>query len=341
VGQIFVTRRYMRWGSKRLPHEREAMSVQFDSSRNRWVVRWYEAARQRSRRFADASSARAFDAEQRAAKTAARQKSEAALADELAQLRTRVETLEQQLPDDARSSGVSAYATRQGVRWRVAVPQPNGNVTTRRGYRTREAACQARDRLTDLASPGAQVSFARFWRAWLAEKRPYLTDGALEDLETHGRKRLLPHLAHLPVGEITERHVRDWLNEMTAQHEAGAIAAKTINNARAALSGVLGDAVRRELLPRNPCRFVSPLPIEHRELAYLHLSEIDPTSAHAPVTTDHSPNCSSAPAHASPKRSPSPGPTSISTTPPCRFSANAHGTATAPPRPRASARTPS
>jgi len=104
---------------------------------------------------------------------------------------------------------VSAYATRQGVRWRVAVPQPDGSVTTRRGYRTHEAACQARDRLTHLASPEAQASFARFWRAWLADKRPYLTDGALEDLETHGRKRLLPRLAHLPLGEITERHIRD------------------------------------------------------------------------------------------------------------------------------------
>jgi hypothetical protein len=36
------------------------------------------------------------------------------VAGELARLRARVETLEQHLPDDARSSGVSAYATRQG-----------------------------------------------------------------------------------------------------------------------------------------------------------------------------------------------------------------------------------
>jgi len=84
----------------------------------------------------------------------------------------RAEILERQVPDDARSSGVSAYTTRQGVRWRVAVPQPDGSVTTRRGYRTHEAACQARERLTQLAAPGAQASFARFWRTWLAEKRP-------------------------------------------------------------------------------------------------------------------------------------------------------------------------
>ena len=198
-------------------------------------------------------------------------RSEAALAGELAQLRARVEILEQQVPDDVRSSGVSAYATRQGVRWRVAVPQPDGSVTTRRGYRTHEAACQARDCLTHLACPGGQASCSRFWRAWLAGKRAYLTVGALEDLETHGRKRLLPHLAHLPLGDITERHVRDWLNAMTEQHQAGAISAKTIDNARAALSSVLGDAARQDLLPRNPCRFVGPLPIEHRELACLRL----------------------------------------------------------------------
>lgn len=41
------------------------MSVQFDSNRNRWVVRWYEGERQRSRRFGDERAARDFDAEQR------------------------------------------------------------------------------------------------------------------------------------------------------------------------------------------------------------------------------------------------------------------------------------
>jgi integrase len=38
---------------------------------------------------------------------------------------------------------------------------------------------------------------------------------------------------------------------------------------------VLGDAARQDLLPRNPCRFVRPLPTEHRELPYLRLNEID------------------------------------------------------------------
>jgi integrase len=161
------------------------------------------------------------------------------------------------------------------VRWRIAVKQPDGTVTTRRGYRTHAAACRARDLVTHTGAPGAEASFGCFWRRWLVQKQPYLTAGSLEDLATHGRKRLLPHLAHVPVDEISERHVRDWMARMIDEQQSGAISAKTINNARAALSGALADASRLELLPRNPCQFVAPLPVEQRELDYLRRAEID------------------------------------------------------------------
>ena len=39
------------------------MSVQYETSRNRWVVRPYEAGRRRTRRFAEEQTARSFDAE--------------------------------------------------------------------------------------------------------------------------------------------------------------------------------------------------------------------------------------------------------------------------------------
>ena len=224
---------------------------------------------------AEERPARAFDKQLHSAAAAARQADDAKLAGELACLRARVETIEQQLPGDARSSGVSAYPTRQGVRWRVTLPQPEGGATTRRGYPTREAARRARDQLVGPARPAAEASFARYWRAWLADKRAYITDGALEHLETHGRKRLLPHFAHLPIGEIREADVRTWMARMTEALKADQLSAKTINNARAALSGALGDAARQGLLPRNPCRHVAALPVEHHELDYLRLDEID------------------------------------------------------------------
>jgi hypothetical protein len=104
------------------------------------------------------------------------------LAAELGRLRARVEQLERQLPEDARTTGVSAYVTRQGVRWRFAAERADGTITTRRGYRTRDAAARARDRLVSPAPLQTESSFARFWQRWLTDKRPYLTDGISEAL---------------------------------------------------------------------------------------------------------------------------------------------------------------
>ncbi|MGH2946933.1 MAG: tyrosine-type recombinase/integrase [Solirubrobacteraceae bacterium] len=62
---------------------------------------------------------------------------------------------------------------------------------------------------------------------------------------------------------------------MLDERERGSVSAKTINNARAALSSALTDAVHHGLLPGNPCRFVAPLPADRPEFDYLRLNEID------------------------------------------------------------------
>jgi hypothetical protein len=41
------------------------MSVQFDPARSRWVVRWSQDRRQRTRRFTTEAEARRFDAERK------------------------------------------------------------------------------------------------------------------------------------------------------------------------------------------------------------------------------------------------------------------------------------
>lgn len=47
------------------------MSVHCDQARERWVVRWREAGRQRARRFASEDAARTFDASVSPARSAA------------------------------------------------------------------------------------------------------------------------------------------------------------------------------------------------------------------------------------------------------------------------------
>ena len=236
--------------------------------------------------------------------TATRLERGSTLASELARLRARVETIEHQLPDDARDTGVYAYATKQGVRWRIALKLPDGTLTTRRGFRTREAAAREHDRITATGPPEADTSFACFWRRWLAHKQPYLTEGSLEDLETHGRSACSPTSPTSPSVRSASTTSATGSREMTEEQRAGAITAKTVNNARSALSGALADASRLGLLPAQP------LPV--RRTASSRAPRTGPTSVSPrstatseppPRTTGRLPNCSSAPARASPKRS--------------------------------------
>lgn len=188
----------------------------------------------------------AFDAQQREVKAAARSARSVELAGELGRL---VETLERRLPADAKVRGVSAYATRQGVRWRMAVPGLGGRVTTRRGDESSRAACAARDRFVEVGSLAAD-----------APKRAYVSDGALEYLEIHGCRRLLPHLAHVHIGQISAVDIRAWMAAMAEQQRAGQLSAKTINNARAALSSALNDALRGGRLHRHSRSHVTSSP---------------------------------------------------------------------------------
>jgi hypothetical protein len=76
--------------------------------------------------------------------------------------------------------------------------------------------------------------------------------------------------------EIDEERVREWLATMIEVVEADEIAPKTVNNARICLSVALNKAVRRGLIPRNPCDHVPALPPERREIDYLRLAKIEP-----------------------------------------------------------------
>ena len=199
-------------------------------------------------------------------------------------------------------TGVYPYGTRGGVRWRIAVRRQDGSTTTRRGYTTREAAWRAQERLSGARASAAKPSFGGFWLRWLADKRRYLTDGAIEDLEAHGTKRLLPYLAHRPLAALGEQGIREWMAAMIDKREAGSLAPKTINNARAALSSALADASRRGLVTAIRARRSRRCP--HTTVSSTTCGSMRSTATWtpAPRTTGRSRTCSLAPALAYLKR---------------------------------------
>jgi integrase len=234
------------------------MSIDYEPDRRRYRVRWREHGRQRSRRFLSRRDAEAF----------------------AASLQPAPEPPPVPPPAEPDGSGVYAYATTAGPRWRLLYRQSDGTLTTRRGFASRAAAVAARATAVEAVRRGqlkvvSRATFAECWSTFLALKRPYVTAGTLQDYDTHGRKRLLPWFGELPIVSVDEDRVRDWLEEMLELVADGELSPKTVNNARTCLSMTLGEAVRRGQLADNACRHVPGLPEERRELDYLRLDEIE------------------------------------------------------------------
>lgn len=230
------------------------MSVQYDRSRARFVVRWRVDGRQRVRRFSSEPEAARFDADVnphgRAAQRAAHPGGHEAAVDQVAEIAA---TRSAREPRD----GVYPYATTGGVRWRFVYRQSDGTLSTRRGFTSRTAAATARRKLVESISRGqvkvCREDFETFWNRFTAEKRAYMTAGSHVDLTTHGRKRLVPFFGADPLSKIDEDRVREWLSGMVELVEAGELAAKTVNNARTCLSVTFERG--------GPARFHGPQPV--------------------------------------------------------------------------------
>jgi integrase len=232
------------------------VSVHFEAVRNRWVVRWREGGRNRSRSFRTAAAAEAFD-------DAVRRPREIIVPE----------------PSSPNGDRIYPYGTRAGVRFRFVFRQSDGTMSSRRGFTSRRAAADARRRIVESIERGevrvARETFGVFWRRLLDERRPYLTTGSFADFAIHGRKRLLPTFEEVPLGAIDEDRIRAWFAALAARVQASELSAKTANNARTCVSVALNEATRRGLLPRNPCLGVPALPVDRQELDFLRLDEID------------------------------------------------------------------
>src|SRR5918995_784761 len=106
------------------------MSVQYDHSRRRYVVRWFKGGKRRVRRFVDEAEARVF-----AASVYPPGGRDVA-------------------SDVKRGDGVYVYETKDGPRYRFFFRQADGTMSTRRGFTSRRAATTERRRLIESIERG-------------------------------------------------------------------------------------------------------------------------------------------------------------------------------------------
>jgi hypothetical protein len=142
--------------------EEQRVSIQYDSARARFVVRWREDGKHRTRRFDDEADAVAFDAHVNPGGRSA-QRSRASRAS----IDARVSKLEARRAATDRQDGVYPYATNDGVRWRFVFRQSDGSLSSRRDFTSRTAATAARRKVVESVDRReltvCRETFASFW----------------------------------------------------------------------------------------------------------------------------------------------------------------------------------
>ena len=147
--------------------------MHFDSARRKYVGRWREDGRQRTRRFDTPEEAEDFERGRAASPPATETQghdSEPEHSDVLA-LAARIAQLEAQLgiKDDAEGprDAVFSYRTKRGTRYGFKFRQSDGTSSTRRGFISRRAARTAKAGVEESIRRGeirvARESFTEFW----------------------------------------------------------------------------------------------------------------------------------------------------------------------------------
>ena len=113
---------------------------------------------------------------------------------------------------------------------------------------------------------GRPQTTGAYLELWLTETLPAdvlagrLKPSTLASYTDQTRRHILPTLGAIPLGELSPRHIRAWLTGKLTEPAARGrpLSARTVAYLHGILRNALAQAVRDELLPRNPVTLVRP-----------------------------------------------------------------------------------
>ena len=98
-------------------------------------------------------------------------------------------------------------------------------------------------------------------KEWLNDKKLEVKPQTVEDYRYQLEKYVLPRIGKIKLSGLTPRHVQMMCTELASE-----ISPQRANKCRRVLSGALSQAMRLELIGRNPCEAVKPKKVEAREM---------------------------------------------------------------------------
>jgi integrase len=156
---------------------------------------------------------------------------------------------------------------RRGNGWSFAVWVRNGDGSRRQvwrgGFRTRWDASAAERRFLVDVEDGANASrepasptVAQFLGDWLGQSAPTRRATTSDSYERCVRDHVLPHLGEVRLCELTPERIRTWqglLLQKPRRFRDGPLSSTTVRYCHRLLRRALQDALRWELIDRNPC----------------------------------------------------------------------------------------
>ena len=171
-------------------------------------------------------------------------------------------------------------AMRRGRTWSFAAWVPDGpgrRQVWRGGYRTKaEAAAAERrflvefeDESAKIAAGGLGPTVEEFLADWLVQSEPTRRPTTSVSYERCVRDHVVPFLGDVVLRELAPDHVRSWqtaLLRKPLRFRDGVLSPTTVRYCHRLLRRALQDALRWELIERNPCDAVIAPRRAHKEM---------------------------------------------------------------------------
>ena len=181
---------------------------------------------------------------------------------------------------------ISKYQTASGATlYRVRYRTPDHGQTDKRGFTTKRDAERfaanvevSKMRGEYVAPSSARVTVGELGQAWLDRQRGHLKPSGYAPMETAWRVRVQPRWGNVALGDIRPTAVQQWLSDLgRGTSDAKPVGASVVKRTHYVFSGILADAVRDNLIVRNPAAGVKlprttrkrPVYLTHQQVAAL------------------------------------------------------------------------
>ena len=165
------------------------------------------------------------------------------------------------------------------MRYRVRYRTPDNRQTDKRGFTTKRDAERFANKVEVdkmrgeyVAPSNARMTLGELGPAWLERQRGRLKPSSYATVETAWRTRIEPRWGTVALGDIRPTSVQHWLSELgRGTPDSKPIGAAALKRMHYVLSRILGDAVRDNLIAKNPAAGVQlPRPARKRPVFLTH-----------------------------------------------------------------------